>query len=458
VRVLTKLIVIALLAAAGVYFAAGYAAAPQVEIVRPQRVAGAQGSLEFVVDSPGSQLSRLDAVLEQGEQRWPLFALGSTGEAAIKQESADRMRVTRAFGRRTLPGLREGAARIVVTAVRPVLYATRSRETTVTRDITFRLEPPRIAVVSTHHYVNHGGSEMVVYDVTPPDVESGIRVGDVEYPGFPASGAGVAGAAPSRKVAFMALLYDQDLDTPMWAYARDEAGNTGRADFDYRAFPKPMRRSRIELDDKFLGRVVPAIFERTPELTEKAADGQDLLSRFLTINGDLRRRNAAQIAALAARTAPEIMWRGAFDQLTNSQVEASFADYRTYYYKNREVDRQVHLGFDLAVTAAVPIRAANRGKVLHGDYLGIYGNTVILDHGMGVQSLYAHLSSIGVKDGDMVEKGQELGRSGMTGLAGGDHLHYTVLIHGRPVSPVDWWDAHWIEDRVARKLKDAATR
>ena len=115
-------------------------------------------------------------------------------------------------------------------------------------------------------------------------------------------------------------------------------------------------------------------------------------------------------------------------QLGNSQVEASFADHRTYLYSGKEVDQQVHLGFDLAVTAGVPVAAANAGKVLHAAWLGIYGNCVIVDHGMGVASLYGHLSSIDVKVGDTVTKGQALGRSGMTGLAGGDHLHFTMLV------------------------------
>ena len=58
--------------------------------------------------------------------------------------------------------------------------------------------------------------------------------------------------------------------------------------------------------------------------------------------------------------------------------------------------------------------------------------------------------------GDMVEKAQELGRSGMTGLAGGDHLHFTQLINGQMVNPVEWWDSHWIQDRILRKLRDAS--
>jgi murein DD-endopeptidase MepM/ murein hydrolase activator NlpD len=119
------------------------------------------------------------------------------------------------------------------------------------------------------------------------------------------------------------------------------------------------------------------------------------------------------------------------------------------------VDRQVHLGFDLAVTQQVPIKAAQRGVVVHAAYLGIYGNCVILDHGLGVQTLYGHLSMIGVKVGDKVDKGQVIGRSGMTGLAAGDHLHFTVLVNGTPVNPVEWWDSKWMQDRVFRKIMEA---
>ena len=150
-----------------------------------------------------------------------------------------------------------------------------------------------------------------------------------------------------------------------------------------------------------------------------------------------------------------ILWDGPFVQLGNSKVEASFADHRTYVYQGKEVDQQVHLGFDLAVTAHVPVLAANAGVVLNASWLGIYGNCVIIDHGMGVQSLYGHMSSIGVKVGDHVEKGQQLGRSGMTGLAGGDHLHFTMLVGGQQVTPVDWWSTQWMQDRVFRKVREA---
>jgi murein DD-endopeptidase MepM/ murein hydrolase activator NlpD len=328
----------------------------------------------------------------------------------------------------------------------------RTVESTASQDLQVRLERPRVSVVSTHHYINLGGTEMVVYRATPEDVESGVVVGDIEYPGYPAAGATVEGVKlddPALRIAFFALLYDQDVNTPMRVYARDPAGNTARADFDHRTFPKPFKKSQIPLDDKFLDRVVPAILEGT---TEIKPDG-DNLAKFLVINGELRRKNAEKIASCAKQTSKEMLWRGiVFHPFTNNAVESAFADARTYIYKGKEVDRQVHLGFDLASYAGTPIVAANRGKVLYADELGIYGNCVILDHGMGVQSLYAHLSSIEVKVGQDVEKEQQLGRSGMTGLAGGDHLHFTMLLNGRAINPVEWWDQHWIQDRILRKL------
>jgi murein DD-endopeptidase MepM/ murein hydrolase activator NlpD len=376
------------------------------------------------------------------------------GEVKTKQDG-ERILLSGEIGKKTVPQLKAGAARIVVTAARPVLYGVRTLQSTATRDVQVRLERPRVSVISTHHYVNLGGSEMVVYRVTPDDVESGVVVGDVEYPGYPASGITVEGvriADPAVRVAFFALLYDQDVNTPMRVFARDPAGNSARADFDHRTFPKPFKRSRIALDDKFIDRVVPAILEGTTEIQPEG----DTLAKFLAINGDLRRKNAGKIASFAAETAPELLWQGiVFHPFTNTAVESAFADQRTYIYKGKEVDRQVHLGFDLASLAGAPIVAANRGKVMFADELGIYGNCVIVDHGMGVQSLYAHLSSIEVQPGQMVEKEQTLGRSGMTGLAGGDHLHFTMLLHGRMVNPVEWWDSHWIEDRILRKLRAA---
>jgi murein DD-endopeptidase MepM/ murein hydrolase activator NlpD len=453
-RFLILLVILAAVAAAGVYFFAGRGAPPSLTIEQPDGPVGRTGDMTVVAGAPGGRLTTLSIVLEQSGRTIPLFALDSPETAKVEQVDGEHIRITRPIGKPQLPDLQAGPARIVVSATRPSIFDLRMLSASAAKEFEVKLEPPRLAIISTHHFINHGGAELVVYRATPPEVWSGVRVGSAEYPGFPASGAGVAGADPSLKVAFFALGHDDDLSTPIALLARDDAGNEASIGFVNQVFPKPFRKSRIALDDRFLQRVVPDILTQAPELNLDPR-GADLLPAFLKINGDLRRANAERITALMKGTDPARLWEGPFVRMGGGQVEASFADYRTYTYQGKEVDQQVHLGFDLAATAASPLVAANAGKVLHAGWLGIYGNCVIIDHGMGVASLYGHLSSVEVKAGDRLTRGQQIGRSGMTGLAGGDHLHFTMLVHGRAVNPVEWWDPHWIADRIERKLRDA---
>ena len=158
---------------------------------------------------------------------------------------------------------------------------------------------------------------------------------------------------------------------------------------------------------------------------------------------------------LSKKSAPELFFKDAFQQLGNSQVEAKFADTRTYTYKGKDVDKQVHLGFDLAKTANVSIVAPHRRtrrarlRPRHLRQLRRHRSR----HGRAVVVRAPLVDR--VKVGDTVEKGQELGRSGMTGLAGGDHLHFTMLVGGQQVTPVDWWSSQWMQDRVLRKITAA---
>ena len=458
-RKIVVALVLLFIVAVGIYIGAGYSPGPALEIARPAQYVGAATPFEIVIDTPTGEIASLEIAFEQNETRTVLRSFDATAgdtldpAPAAPDDDPGRTRIVGILGREAVPELATGSGRIVVTAARPVLNGLRTVSSEVARDVEVRLERPRLAVLSTFHYINQGGSEMVVYRVTPDDVESGVRVGDLEYPGYPASGVSVEGvtlADPALRVAFFALLHDQPADAPVRLYARDPAGNSAEAAVDHRTFPKSFRQSRIEITDGFMERVVPPILAGTDEIAPTGS----LIDQYVAINSELRRLNAERIASFAAETAPEMLWGGeVFYAFVNNAVESGFADHRTYVYDGREVDRQTHLGFDLASYAQTPILAANRGRVLFADELGIYGNCVIVDHGMGLQSLYAHLSTIDVAVGDMVEKAQPLGRSGVTGLAGGDHLHFTMLLQGRMINPVEWWDPHWIEDRILRKLR-----
>jgi murein DD-endopeptidase MepM/ murein hydrolase activator NlpD len=97
--------------------------------------------------------------------------------------------------------------------------------------------------------------------------------------------------------------------------------------------------------------------------------------------------------------------------------------------------RAPHAGLDLAVPRGTPVRASGRGKVLAvGDYF-FNGKTIFIDHGDGLITMYCHLNRIGVKAGEKVNRGQRIGRSGMTGRATGPHLHWSVILNGAMVDP-----------------------
>ena len=346
--------------------------------------------------------------------------------------------------------LQDGPGKLTVTA-RNVSWGGffKGRTSTFSKNFTVRLVPPRIEVLTRQHYVNQGGCDMVVYKVTPAEAESGVVVGRAFFKGFPLPGA----ADPAVRFAIFALPYDVDPATPIRVRARDEAENESLVGFWMKVFPRTFRTREIEVDDAFLNKVVPEIMSQSPSLTDQG----DLLKNFLAINRDLRRANNQAIADLAAKSKAEFLWKEPFLQLSNSKVEAAFADHRIYKYHGKEIDRQDHLGYDLATVAHAPVAASNDGVTIMAQFFGIYGNTIVIDHGYGLLSLYGHLSTFNVKEDDPVhpvKRAQTIAQSGESGLAGGDHLHFSMILQGTQVDAREWWDPHWIHDRIQAKLEE----
>jgi murein DD-endopeptidase MepM/ murein hydrolase activator NlpD len=375
----------------------------------------------------------VDLVTQRGATRLVerSFPLGELAQS-IEVTTADRAKE-----------LAEGDATLRIEARDYSYWAFSGNTTTVERAVKVDLTAPKAEVLSRQHYVNFGGSAFVVYRTSEDAVRSGVTIGERFFPGFPADfGEGAV------RVAWFAHPYDTARDARPMVIAEDAAGNSARAGMHYVLKDRQYRTRTIEVSDTFIDAKVLPLLPPGFDTTDRAA-------AYVQVNHDMRRENAQTIVDVCARTDPERLWDGDFGQLTNSQVEASFADERHYMYGGREIGVEHHLGYDLAVTRHYPIEAANRGRVVYAEPLGIYGNTVILDHGQGIHTLYAHLSSIDVSTGGMVEKGDSLGKSGETGLAGGDHLHYAALVHGVPVLPLEWWDGKWIRDNVELKIKDA---
>ena len=440
--ILLSAVVVAIVGSGIMYYLAGREPGPSITINSPEKFIGRSTPFQFTIESP-TEIAAATFYFDQNGK--PLSV------ADVKQDrNGNRLVLTGRIGR---DGLVNGPVSLKVEAARSTFFGLRKNYSEARRELTARLDPPRVSVISIHHFINLGGAEFVVLKATPEDVEAGVQVGDTRYHFYPGSAVGISD--PAMRVGFFALRHDQDINAPITAYARDLAGNEAKAPVEHKPFLKKFVQSNIPIDQQFLDRVVPAIASNTPDLKIDTGSPDGLLKGFLEINGNLRKKNNDFIASLAAKSQSRLLFTEAFKQMMNSQVESRFADRRTYYFDDKEIDRQVHLGFDLATVQHSPVHAANDGTVVHADYLGIYGNCVIIDHGLGVQSLYAHLSQIGVKAGDQVKKDQEIGRTGSTGLAGGDHLHFTMLVQGVPVNPVEWWDQHWLQDRVFRKITEA---
>ncbi|MCC6390764.1 MAG: M23 family metallopeptidase [Bryobacterales bacterium] len=334
-------------------------------------------------------------------------------------------------------GLKDGKATLRIEAVSNDFAG---QTDTLELEVEVNSRPPAVSVDEGQHYLNLGGSEVVVFTASGYWSEAGVRVGKYTFRSFALPGA----KDGNRRVCFFAIPYDMPRGEVPVVYVRNPAGAEATSRFWNKLTWKTFRRRNIEVTDAFLEKIFK---ELDPGGKGNAA------ARFVKINSDMRKANAQALSELRLKTADKILWHGPFLQLANSSVEAQFCDYRDYFYQRQMVDQQVHLGFDLAVTAHTPVAAANDGVVVFGGPLGIYGNAIVTDHGLGLQSLYAHLSEIQVKPGDAVKKGQIIGKSGATGLAGGDHLHFSMMVDGVMVNPVEWWDGHWIHDRVLAPLK-----
>lgn len=444
------LVVVGLAVAAVVTLGITRNPAPQLELSPAKPGIGRAGlEVQVVASEPSRGLSRVSVELRQNDKT---VALGDKTYAARpfwafwgEHTAADSFTVT--LDRDGVKGLKEGPATLRATAERAGGLFGRGEPTTVQLELPVLLRAPALAVASSQHYAAQGGAGVVVYRVGATALAAGgrdgVRAGDWFFRGYPLPGGGL-----EDRFALYGVPYDASDASGVKLVAADALGNETTTPFVDQFIPRPMKTDDIEVDDAFLARVVPAILAETPSLTDKG----DLLENYLQINRDLRKANNRTLVELAADSKPEILWRKTFQPMPNGQVMSAFADRRTYVYQGRNVDQQDHLGFDLASVKQAPVPSANDGVVVLARYHGIYGNTVVVDHGAGVMSLYSHLSSLAVSEGQTVTRGQEVGRTGVTGLAGGDHLHFTMLVGGLPVNPIEWWDAKWIRDRLVTKL------
>jgi murein DD-endopeptidase MepM/ murein hydrolase activator NlpD len=437
-RVIFVLLAVALIGAGVFGWIRGEGEAPSLQAPAEIDLGRAPRALEIHAEDAGSGVRRLAATLRSAEGVRELGALELPG-GLLRGAAAPRGPATLALelDAKAL-ALKEGDAFVVVEA-RDWSLRDWLKGNAATLEIPLRvdLRPPRVSISNGITYLKRSGSGAVYYSVSEDAVRDGVEVGDREYRGFPRKG-----GAPTDRIALFAIARDQGPEVGPRVFAEDRAGNRSAVGWSTDLEDTRFAEAPIELGANFMDRKIPELAD------ELGYDREDVLAAFQKINSEERAKNEARIREIVAASGGERLFDGAFAQMLNGQVTSRFAEHRSYFHQGEQVSEAIHYGYDLASTAGAPIQAANRGRVLFAGPLGIYGNCVILDHGLGLTSLYGHLAQIDVQEGQLLEKGARLGRSGKTGLAGGDHLHFAILVGETYVDPVEWWDAKWVREKI----------
>jgi len=406
---------------------------PVVKLSQDLIAIGKKKEIGITFSDSASGLSRLKVEIVQ-DNKPHIIAEESFPSRGIKQKVIRLTIDTEALK------LKNGQAIINISAADCSLF---KNETLLATQVKIDTVPLQISVLNPVNYINQGGTGFITYRASKPTTLTGVYVDDKFFPGHTV----LINNRPTSVTYFAVPMDAATAKTRISLFARDDAGNEARSAMPYTIKPKKFRADKVNLSDAFLQNIMPGFQSSTPQLQGKSAS-----EVFAYVNTTLREESTKTIQSICSKSINKKLWEGTFLRMQNAKPMALFGDQRTYVIAGKSYGTSIHLGVDLASTAHAPIQATNNGIVVFAGPLGIYGNAIIIDHGLGLFSLYGHLSSIETAVGKTVKKEEKIGVSGMTGLAGGDHLHFSILAGGQFVNPQEWWDPHWIEDNVMKKM------
>jgi murein DD-endopeptidase MepM/ murein hydrolase activator NlpD len=308
---------------------------------------------------------------------------------------------------------------------------------------------PVLAIVANSYKIQKGGSAIVIFKAEDPHMQS-LKIETSFGKTFIAQ--------PFMKEGYYASLVAWPVQEQTFSatiVARDRAGNETKSAIPLRLKDHVYRVSNIELSDAFLdGKIAELANEY-----EQTAGVDDRLEQFRIINEKVRADNEKIIHDVTSKVSKNMILDFTpepFYPLVNGQKVADFGDHRIYSYKGQEnVSQAYHMGLDLASVAMGPITSSNGGNVVFSQPNGIYGNLPIIDHGFGLYTLYGHCSEVHVQEGDVAALGQQIAKTGLSGYAMGDHLHFGILVQGIEVRPEEWMDTKWIYDNITSVIENA---
>lgn len=425
-KLIALLLLILVVIGGGVYFFTS-SPKPTIEITNAPAAIGQNTTINVHIAAKRG-IKNASAYLVQNGQKFPVWSANASTQPDLTDSFV--------AGVKNVPHLQDGTAQLVVEATANGLL---KKSAELKRDFNVVTRPPMISADSETHYLYRGMAEVTVFNVSGKFTDAGVRVGNQTFRAWP-----MPGGKPGMFSLF-AFAWNAPADAMPLVFAANGSGNEVTTPIAVQ-FPKKEQPRYsihpIQLDDRFMQKVVGEL--------DPSGSG-DLVPRFVRINSEMRKENNKTLSDLRLKTADRFLWSQPFLRPAGS-TEATFADQRKYMYQGKQIDEQVHTGYDLAGTQRMPVLASNDGRVVYAAPLGIYGNCIVVDHGYGLQTIYGHLSEIQVKEGDEVKRGQSMGLSGMTGMAGGDHIHFTMQVDGVQIDPKAFLDAHWIQDHIARRI------
>ena len=406
---------------------------PDIAINQDIAAIGRQKVIEVTFSDPGSGLRYTLITMSQGDKA---YTLSST---QYPEKGTHAKTVSLTIDPLSMK-MHDGPATLNIKAVDYSLF---KNQTLLTKPLTIDLLPPQIYLQTPQNIINPGGTCVTLYRASEPVSMSGIHVDDRYFPAYLTAISG----KPYYIAYFSLPIEARQGTTRIKVVARDQAGNESALALPHLIKNKKFRADKMNLSSQFLQQKMPDF-----QATDVNLRGKTPVETFIYVNTTLRQENFKTIQSVTQKSEPRQLWTDTFLRMKNASPMAMYGDRRTYVFEGKALGESLHEGVDLASLERAPIEAANGGVVVFAGPLGIYGNAVIIDHGFGLSTLYGHQSMISVKAGQAVKKGDVIGSSGTSGLAGGDHLHFAIMVGGQFVNPQEWWDPHWIADNVTKKI------
>lgn len=340
---------------------------------------------------------------------------------------------------------------------------------------------PKVEVLTSQHNAHQGGSQLIIYKAFDEDLYmSGVKVGGNTFYGFPAKKLDKDFEDPSIYMSIYAIDLNQDPNNlPIKVFAEDRVGNVTSATFYNKVLKRNTREVPLRLTEETLRSLVADLasqnyttletyyksFGKKLELTSKRGTTQRSLEEFKLVNEDLRKYDDIELSAFLKKNnenqaisfngaALERQWNGTFGRPSGT-TQRMFGDLINFSFQDQSLGKSLQLGDEIRKPPNSEVEAANDGIVVFSDTLGFYGKTVIIDHGLGLVSIYARMGSVSAHEGDRIQKGESIGTGGESGFALFPQVYYEMRMQGISVDPREWWDPTWLDSQIQGKINEA---